>query len=110
MTNVAAVTTLLFATLALASPAAKLQPNAEDASPVLFKSREEFHHALAARDAAGAQNIRLDARDPMPKKPKTPSSGNNTNTTNAADMTITPSRALQLGALGLGVMEVVRLW
>lgn len=108
--KLAAVTTLLFATLALATPAAKPQPNAEDSSTVLFESREEFHNALAARDAAGAQNIRLDARDPEPKKPKGGSNGNKTNTTNAADMTITPSRALQLGALGLGVMEVVRLW
>jgi hypothetical protein len=93
--KVAAATSLLFATLALASPAPIAQPEANAASvaqPI----------AVEARNAAPVLVERA------PKKPKTPSSGNNTDT-GAADM-ITPSRALQLGALGLGVMEVVRLW
>ena len=93
--KVAAATTLLFATLALASPAPVARPEA----------------------AAIAQPAEvLTARDPSPileeraKKPK-PNSGNSndTNSTGAA-IAITPSRVLQLGALSLGVMEVVRLW
>lgn len=93
--KVAAATTLLFATLALASPAPVARPE--------------------ANVAVVAQPIAVEARDPAPmlverspKKPKTPSNGNNTNSS-AADM-MSPSRALQLGALGLGVMEVARLW
>jgi hypothetical protein len=93
--KVAAAISLLFATLALASPAPVAQPEANAvavAQPI----------AVEARDAAPLLVERA------PKKPKTPSNGNNTNS-GAADM-ITPSRALQLSALGLGVMEVARLW
>jgi hypothetical protein len=90
----AAVSTLLFATLALASPAPAAQPN-------------------AAALEAGAQPFDFVARtlpvlEARKKKPKG-SSGNNSNTTGAADM-ISPSRALQLGALSVGVLEIVRLW
>jgi hypothetical protein len=85
----AAASTLIFATLALASPAPAAQPNA----------------------AAVAQPLAIAPRSPAPilearKKPKGGSSGNSTG---AADI-ISPSRALQLGALGLGVVQVVRLW
>lgn len=93
--KVAALTTLLFATVALASPAPVAQPEAA----VLAHPAE----ILTTRDPAPI----LDARA---KKPK-PNSGNsnNTNSTGAAIM-ITQNRVLQFGALGLGVMEVVRLW
>ena len=104
--KIATVTTLLFATLALASPAPVPQPDAEAAK--LIETREQFRKALAARDADAAHNIHVAARAPKAKKPKG-GSGNDTNDTSAADI-ITPSRALQLGALSLGVMEVVRLW
>jgi hypothetical protein len=92
--KLAAVSTLLFATLALASPAPAAQP-----------------HAAALE--AGAQPLDFVARtlpvlEARKKKPKG-SSGNNSNTTGAADM-ISPSRALQLGALSVGVLEIVRLW
>lgn len=94
----AAATTLFFATLALASPAPAAQPDASVAQPI----------AVAAREAAPAPVEILEQR--TPKKPKGGSGGNNnTNTSAAADM-MTPSRALQLGALGLGAMQVVRLW
>lgn len=95
--KIAAATTLLFAALALANPAPLAQPEAE-AAPVA-------QPLVETRDAEVLHNIQLDARA---KKPKT-GSGSGGNDTGAADM-ITPSRALQLGALGLGVMEVVRLW
>jgi hypothetical protein len=92
--KVAAATTLIFASLALASPAPAAQPNA----------------------AAVVRPLEVEPRAPEPvllearKKPKGGSSnGNSSNSTGAAD-TISPSRALQIGALGLGVMEVVRLW
>ncbi|KAH8724430.1 hypothetical protein GQ44DRAFT_618199 [Phaeosphaeriaceae sp. PMI808] len=88
----AAVSALLFATLALANPAPVAQPNADV--------------------AAIPQPLELEARDPAPavlearkKKPKGGSSGNSS----AAD-TVLPSRALQAAALSLGVMELVRLW
>jgi hypothetical protein len=89
----AAATTILFATLALASPAPAAQPAAV-AQPV----------AVAPREAAPAPV--LEARVPK-KKGGSGSSGNNTSA--ASDM-MTPSRVLQLGALGLGAMQVVRLW
>ncbi|CAO2653939.1 Nn.00g106720.m01.CDS01 [Neocucurbitaria sp. VM-36] len=104
--KIATVTTLLFATLALASPAPAPQPDAKAAQ--VIETREQFRKALAARDADAAHNTYIAARAPKAKKPKG-GSGNNTNDTSAA-VIITPSRALQLGALGLGVMEVVRLW
>ncbi|KAH4059178.1 hypothetical protein HBH69_007840 [Parastagonospora nodorum] len=89
----AAFSTLLFATLALASPAAQPQPEAA---------------------AAVAQPLEIAARYPAPvlearKKKPSGSNGNNTNITGAADM-LAPSRALQLGALGLGVMQITKLW
>jgi len=89
--KLSAVTTICLATLAIATPAPAAQPD--------------------ANAAAVAQPIEvLEARDPMPKKSKPKGgSGNNGNDTNAAT-TISPSLALQLGALGVGVMEVVRLW
>ncbi|OAL51826.1 hypothetical protein IQ07DRAFT_598631 [Pyrenochaeta sp. DS3sAY3a] len=99
----AAATTLLFATLALANPAPIARPEADGSQ--LIETRSQLHNALAARDAEALHNIQLEARA---KKPK-PGSGSSGNDTGAADM-ISPSRALQLGALGLGVIEVVRLW
>jgi hypothetical protein len=89
--KVTSVTTLVFATLALASPAPAAQPNA----PAIAQPLE-----VLPREATAV----LEARK---KKPKGGSSGNSTNSTAT---TMTPSRVLQLGALGLGVMEVVRLW
>jgi hypothetical protein len=105
--KVAAATSLLLATLALASPAPVAQPGAAAVAapePVLFKSAQEFRNALTERNADAMPNIHLDARA---KKPK--GGSGNSNDTSAA-ITMTPSRVLQAGALGLGVMEVVRLW
>jgi hypothetical protein len=87
--KVATVSTLIFSTLALASPAPAAQPYA----------------------AAVAQPLAVAPRDPAPilearKKPKV---GNSGNTTAAAYM-LSPSRALQLGALGVGVVQIIRLW
>lgn len=122
--KIAAATTLLFATLALANPAPVAQPEAEAGparaaqpkfEPIKVESRDQLREALAPRVAepvpeinARAAGIRLDSRDPKKGKPKT-GSGNNTDSNNTAGM-ISPSRVLELGALGLGVMEIVRLW
>jgi len=57
---------------------------------------------MIARDAG----TRLTEREPK-SKPKTSSNGNKTS---IAALTLSPSRALELGAIGLGVMEIVRLW
>lgn len=92
--KVTAVATLLFATLALASPAPVAQPDAEAAAaiaePLVFEAR--------------APEPLLEARKKA-KKPK-----GSSNNTNSSATSLTPSRVLQLGAVGLGVMEVVRLW
>tara|TARA_R110002003_G_scaffold104_27_gene8424 strand:+ start:1890 stop:2168 length:279 start_codon:yes stop_codon:yes gene_type:complete len=88
----AAASTLLFATLALASPAPVAQPDAA---------------------VAPVAQPQLVERAPLPvleaRKKSKPKGGSNSNSTGAAT-TMTPSRALQLGAVGLGVMEVARLW
>lgn len=115
----ATATTLLFATLALASPAPAPAPAAQPEAAaiqapraVLFESAEGFHNALTERNADAMPNSRhLEAR--KKKKPKYSSSDSNNNSTNSTSgvvVAMTPSRALQLGAAGLGVMEVVRLW
>jgi hypothetical protein len=85
----AAASTFLFATLALATPAPAAQPD---------------HSVTPAEIMPRAAMPILEERA---KKPKPGNSGNNSNST--ATM-MTPSRALQLGALSLGIMEVVRLW
>ncbi|KAF2023922.1 hypothetical protein EK21DRAFT_79843 [Setomelanomma holmii] len=91
--KVSAVSTLLFASLALSSPA----PAAQPASGALAPAAEP---QLIERAP-----IVLEAR----KKAKKPKNGSN-NTNSSAAVTMTPNRALQIGALGVGVMEVVRLW
>jgi hypothetical protein len=86
----AALSTLLFATLALASPAPVAQPNSAAVVQPLEVLPRDAAHVLEARK----------------KKPK----GGSGNSTNSTATTMTPSRALQLGALSLGVMEIVKLW
>ena len=101
-----AALTLLLATLALANPAPIAEPLAV-AQPKAVVAQPEFE-ALALRVAepevdASKTGIQLEARK---SKPKGSNSGNSSN----AAIALMPSRALELGALGLGVMEVVRLW
>jgi hypothetical protein len=101
-----AALTLLLATLALANPAPIAEPVAV-AQPEAIVAQPEFE-ALALRAAepevdASKAGIQLEARKSKPK------GGSNGNDTSAA-IALTPSRVLELGALGLGVMEVVRLW
>lgn len=50
------------------------------------------------------------ARAMEKRKKKKPGSGSSVNVTDSAVGFITPSRALQVGALGVGVIEIVRLW
>lgn len=92
------ITSLSLATLTLANPVANPQPTAA-LSPA----------SLAPEVDARAASIILD-RSPKVKKPKGSSNKNDTNDTEASGAMLAPSRVLELGALGLGVMEVVRLW
>ena len=97
-------TTIFFATLAIASPAPApiAQPEAVAAVDSPNMVREAAPESILTADI-----VEIEAR--TPKKSKGGKSGGGGNDTNAA-ITITPSRALELAALSLGVMEVVRLW
>jgi hypothetical protein len=89
-------TPLFFASLALSSPAPAAHPNPNSNAVAALP------HEFVART--------MPILDTRAKKPKGGSdNSNNTNTTGAADM-MSPSRAQQLGALGVGVLEIVRLW
>lgn len=92
--KVVAASTFILASLALANPAPVAQPE----SDVAAVAQPKF---IAAREPNALERPHLDIRA---KKPKTGSS----NSSSAAD-TLTVSRALQLGAIGLGAIEVVRL-
>ena len=104
--KVAAATTLLFATLALANPAPAAQPNSlqelsqrSNQAP----SYANFKQDLAARDPAKKKK--------KPKKPKNSNKGNSTEEVEeSAARMLSPSRVVELGAIGVGVMEIVRLW
>lgn len=101
-----AAVTLLLATLTMASPAPIAEPMAVE-QPEAVVAQPKFE-ALAARIAesevdASKAGIQLEARKSKPKV------GNNGNNTSAA-IALTPNRALELSALGLGFLEVVRLW
>ena len=89
-----AATTIICATLALATPASL-------AGPAVPESVPEFRRALLARAAELPQ---LDTRASKPKGSKG-GSGNS-----SAAVSVSPSNVLMVGALGLGVVEVVRLW
>jgi hypothetical protein len=106
-----AAVTLLFATLVAANPAPIAQPEAVAAPAPIAEPAAVPEAIVEARVAkpkidAIAAGIQLDSRAPKKSKPK----GSSGNSTEGAAGIITPSRALQAGALGLGVMEVVRLW
>ncbi|KAI4705023.1 hypothetical protein J4E89_009316 [Alternaria sp. Ai002NY15] len=106
-------TTLLLATVALASPAPVANPDAV-AEPALIGSRAQFREALAARDTLVMPEVQLEERASSSGgkgggKGGKGTGGKNTTESAASDM-LSPSRALQITALGLGVVEVVRLW
>lgn len=94
--KITAAITFLFATLTVASPAPVAQPEALVAAIARPQSVE-------AREANTIRSIQIEARA------KKPSGGSSSNSTSAA-ISVTPTRVLQVGALGLGMMEVVRLW
>ena len=92
----ATTATLLFATFSLATPAPA-------AGPLVPDTANEFRHALFGRAAAAIPH--LDTR-----KVKGSSGKGGGNTTSSAAVAVSPSNAVMIGALGLGVMEIVRLW
>lgn len=100
------VTAALFTTLAIASPAPVPIAQPEAVAPI--DSPKEVREAAPAPEtgALTADIIEIEARSP--KKGKGGSSGGGNNT--GAAITITPSRALEVAAFSLGIMELVRLW
>ena len=107
-----AATTLLLATVALASPAPVANPDAV-AEPALMGSRAQFREALAARDTLLMPEVQLEERASSGGKgggKGGKGTGGKNNTESAASDMLSPSRALQITALSLGVVEVVRLW
>lgn len=90
-----ATTAIACATLALATPAPVGGPAVPETVPA-------FRHALLSRDVTLPQ---LDTRASKPKGSKGGSGGNS-----SAAVSVLPSNMLMMGALGLGVMEVARLW
>lgn len=91
-----AQTTLFCATLALATPAPL-------AGPAVPKTIAEFRQALTARAAAALPQ--LDERSSKPKG----SSGGSSSSNSSVAISVSPSGALMVGALGLGILEVA-LW
>jgi hypothetical protein len=104
-----AITTLLLATLALATPAPVAKPDAA-AEPISIESRAQLGKTLAARNAIAMPDVQLVERATGGKGGKGGSGGSGNSTESAASDMISPSRVLQATALGLGVVEVVRLW
>ena len=102
--------TLLFTTLAAANPAPAARPEPAPAPAAVAQVEE----ALAARNAAPEPVPEIVARTAgiqlEPRKKCKSCNKNNGNSTNSSATSITPSRALQLGAVGLGIYEVVQLW
>ncbi|KNG46312.1 hypothetical protein TW65_86049 [Stemphylium lycopersici] len=97
-----ASTTLLLAALALASPAPEANPHAV----------ADRYSTVKARKAEAALDMYLSKRVTGGGKGGKGSGGggSSNDTEGAASDLLSPSRALQIGALGLGVLEVVRLW
>lgn len=135
----AVTTTLLFATLAFTNPAPVAQPEADGAlasRSVKIEKRDQLSEVLAARNAAPVSKVAgrtagvvipKPTTPDVPSPPKSPSqkpkkpeeggdggdgsdgSGGNSTEGGAAAIMI-PSRALELGALGLGIIQVMNLW
>ncbi|CAA9957092.1 hypothetical protein PTMSG1_00700 [Pyrenophora teres f. maculata] len=81
------------------------------AAPTTLLLATLLQTALAVPAADGAvPKLTLEQRAGGSKGGKGGSGGSGNNTSNAASDLITPSRLLQGAALGLGVVEVVRLW
>ena len=92
----AATATVLFASLSLATPAPA-------AGPFVPDTANDFRHALFGRAAAAIPH--LDTR-----KVKGSSGSKGSNTTTSAAVAVSPSNAVIISAMGLSVMEIVRLW
>lgn len=89
---------------AVAEPIAAAAPAAQ---PFEIDLRDPDHEKVAAALQARYAGIILESREPQKGGKKI--GGGSKNNTNAA-VTVAPARALQVGAFGLSVMEVVRLW
>ncbi|KAF2272162.1 uncharacterized protein EI97DRAFT_437153 [Westerdykella ornata] len=94
--------TLVLATLALASPAPIAEPEAAPAAAPVAQPEAQRITPEAA--------IVLEPRVPKKKKGHGGGSEEGNGTDSSAASMFSASRAVQLGAVGLGVVEVVRLW
>ena len=105
-----AATTILFAALALASPAPDAKPDAV-AEHITIESRAQFRNALSARNVLTVPDIQLEERASSSggKSGKGGKGGSGNSSSAASDM-LSPDRVLQVAALGLSFAEVVRLW
>ncbi|EMD97199.1 hypothetical protein COCC4DRAFT_32560 [Bipolaris maydis ATCC 48331] len=111
------LSTLLLATLATATPSSPFTgASIEQCNEALIAraahAYTDAHSHLAAR-SNNNDNKKNDKRATKPKKPKGghSNSENDTETESAAMARFVPSMgALQVGVVGFGVLEVVRLW
>ena len=125
--KVGTATTLLFATLALASPAPLARPEPAPVAQLMeVESRDQPSANLVARisslipeiyarassgsgGSGGGKSSSSSSSSSKSSKPKAPKGGSGNNTESAA-ISVTPSQALQLGAIGLVVAEVAIQW
>ena len=109
--------TLLLATLATATPSspftgASIEQCNEALTARAAHAYNDAHSQLAARSSSSTKK-KKSKKSKKAKKPKGGSGGsdNDTDTESAAMMNFVPSMgAIQVGVVGFGVLEVVRLW
>jgi hypothetical protein len=103
------ILTTLLATFVAANPAPA--PAADPAPAAVAQPEAAVIERAADPEPVPEIPAPILARDP--KKGKGGGGGGDEdegNNTDSAGVLLSPSRALQLGAVGLGVIEVVRLW
>jgi hypothetical protein len=106
-----AFTTLFLATLTLANPIAEPAPTAA-LTPASLAPEIDGRAAVLLTDRASSSSSKSSSSSSSKASKAKPKGGkgNNTEEEGAASGMLAPSRVLELGALSLGVMEVVRLW
>ncbi|EUC32047.1 hypothetical protein COCCADRAFT_37941 [Bipolaris zeicola 26-R-13] len=110
--------TLFLATLATATPSspftgASIEQCNEALTARAAHAYTDAHSHLAARSSSNNNKKKKSKKSKKAKKPKGgfASSDNDTDTESAAMMNFVPSMgAIQVGIVGFGVLEVVRLW
>jgi hypothetical protein len=101
--------TLILAAVAFASPAPVAAPKAAAALAAVAKPKPQSISAEEALPPRVATPAKIEVHNPKKSTPKIGKNSRNITNKGAAGM-LTLSRALQIGTIRLGVMEVVRLW